>query len=82
MPYYLRTDFTAQSRLVSALMGMYAALEQLPASQRTEITHVSGWNSIVEIVRQLRGEAGPRQIAGARVLQWGTCWGDSLVFRR
>lgn len=44
--------------------------------------HVSGWNSIVEIVRQLRGEAGPRQIAGARVLQWGTCWGDSLVFRR
>jgi len=44
--------------------------------------HVSGWNSIVEIVRQLRGEAGPRQIADARVLQWGTCWGDSLVFRR
>ena len=44
--------------------------------------HVSGWNSLVEIVRQLRGEAGPRQIAGARVLQWGTCWGDSLVFRR
>ena len=45
-------------------------------------THVSGWNSIVEIVRQLRGEARPRQIADARVLLWGTGWGDPLVFRR
>ena len=44
--------------------------------------HVSGWNSIAEIVRQLRGEAGERQIAGARRLQWATVWGDSIVFRR
>ena len=44
--------------------------------------HVSGWNSIAEIVRQLRGEAGERQIAGVRHLQWATVWGDSIVFRR
>lgn len=44
--------------------------------------HVSGWNSIVEITRQLRGEAGPRQIADAAYLQWATVWGDSIVFRR
>lgn len=44
--------------------------------------HVSGWNSIVELVRQLRGEAGPRQVPGIEVAQWATCWGDSLVFRR
>ncbi|MEM7407659.1 MAG: hypothetical protein AAF458_20370 [Pseudomonadota bacterium] len=42
--------------------------------------HVSGWNSIAEITRQLRGEAGERQIAKASHLQWGTCWGDSVVF--
>lgn len=42
--------------------------------------HVGGWNSIQEIVMQLRGTAGPRQIADARVLQWGTAWGDSIVF--
>ena len=43
--------------------------------------HVSGWNSIAEIVRQLRGEAGERQIPDPRHLQWATVWGDSIVFR-
>ncbi len=41
--------------------------------------HVAGWNSICEMVRQLRGAAGPSQIAGAKVLQWGTAWGDSVI---
>jgi acetyl-CoA acetyltransferase len=43
--------------------------------------HVGGWNSILEIVRQLRGAAGERQIPNARHLQWGTAWGDSVIFR-
>jgi acetyl-CoA acetyltransferase len=41
--------------------------------------HVAGWNSICEMVRQLRGSAGASQIAGADVLQWGTAWGDSVI---
>jgi acetyl-CoA acetyltransferase len=41
--------------------------------------HVAGWNSICEMVRQLRGTAGARQIANAEVLQWGTAWGDSFI---
>ena len=41
--------------------------------------HVGGWNSILEMVRQLRGAAGERQIPAARCLQWATCWGDSVV---
>ena len=44
--------------------------------------HISGWNSIVEIVRQLRGDAESRQIRNASHLQWATAWGDSIVFRR
>ncbi|HYZ61421.1 MAG TPA: hypothetical protein VE650_03125 [Acetobacteraceae bacterium] len=44
--------------------------------------HVCAWNSISEMVRQLRREAGPRQIQDAEVLQWGTCWGDSVILRR
>ena len=43
--------------------------------------HVAGWNSLCEMVRQLRGEAGPRQIAGASALQWATAWGDSVILR-
>ena len=43
--------------------------------------HVAGWNSLCEMVRQLRGEAGPRQIAAAHVLQWATVWGDSVILR-
>jgi acetyl-CoA acetyltransferase len=43
--------------------------------------HVGGWNSILEIVRQLRGNAAERQIAGARYLQWATAWGDAVIFR-
>jgi acetyl-CoA acetyltransferase len=41
--------------------------------------HVAGWNSICEMVRQLRGTAGASQIADAKVLQWGTAWGDSVI---
>lgn len=41
--------------------------------------HVAGWNHMREIVRQIRGTAGPRQIPNADVLQWGTVWGDSVI---
>jgi acetyl-CoA acetyltransferase len=41
--------------------------------------HIGGWNSILEMVRQLRGAAGERQVADARHLQWGTAWGDSVI---
>jgi acetyl-CoA acetyltransferase len=41
--------------------------------------HIGGWNSILEMVRQLRGTAGERQIPDVRHLQWGTAWGDSVM---
>jgi acetyl-CoA acetyltransferase len=43
--------------------------------------HVSGWNHVVEMVRQLREECGERQIHNAKFLQWGTNRGDSLILR-
>jgi acetyl-CoA acetyltransferase len=44
--------------------------------------HVSGWNHICEVVRQLRGECGERQVTDAAIAQWATNRGDSIIFRR
>jgi acetyl-CoA acetyltransferase len=44
--------------------------------------HIMGWNHQVEIVRQLRGECGPRQIRAAAIIQWANAYGDSLIYRR
>ena len=45
-------------------------------------THVSGWNHVCEMVRQLRHECGERQVPDAELVQWGTNRGDSLILRR
>jgi acetyl-CoA acetyltransferase len=42
--------------------------------------HSNGWGHTVELVRQLRGQAGPRQIQDLRVGQWATTLGDSIVY--
>jgi acetyl-CoA acetyltransferase len=42
--------------------------------------HIMGWNHQVEIVRQLRGECGPRQVKDAKVIQWANAYGDSLIY--
>lgn len=42
--------------------------------------HITGWNHIVEATRQIRGEAGQRQVADCEVVQWATPFGDSLIF--
>jgi acetyl-CoA acetyltransferase len=41
--------------------------------------HNSGYAHIAEMVRQIRGQAGPRQVADATWAQWATPWGDSLI---
>lgn len=44
--------------------------------------HVSGWNNVVEMVRQLRGTAGERRLPGVQVAQWGTPFGDSFILAK
>ncbi|MBV8087816.1 MAG: hypothetical protein JO247_23655 [Chloroflexi bacterium] len=42
--------------------------------------HLSGHGHLVEIIRQLRHEAGERQVRDAEIAQWATPWGDSVIF--
>jgi acetyl-CoA acetyltransferase len=44
--------------------------------------HLLGYGHLIEMVRQLRGTAGPRQVPDASVVQWATPRGDSLVLTR
>ena len=40
---------------------------------------MNGWGQIRELVVQLRGEAGPRQVPDARRAMWATAGGDALI---
>jgi acetyl-CoA acetyltransferase len=42
--------------------------------------HTNGWGQTLEIVRQLRGEAGERQVPDVRLAQWATTVGDSVIY--
>ena len=44
--------------------------------------HSNGWGQTLEIVRQLRGQAGERQIADVALAQWATTLGDSIIYGR
>jgi acetyl-CoA acetyltransferase len=44
--------------------------------------HICGWGHMVEAVRQVRGQAGARQVADCQVVQWATPFGDSIIFRK
>jgi acetyl-CoA acetyltransferase len=41
--------------------------------------HLLGYGHIIEMVRQVRGTAGDRQLARADVMQWATPRGDALI---
>jgi acetyl-CoA acetyltransferase len=42
--------------------------------------HSNGWGHTVEIVCQLRGEAGPRQIPDCQLALWATTFGDAILY--
>jgi acetyl-CoA acetyltransferase len=43
---------------------------------------VNGWGQVRELVTQLRGEAGERQVANARTGMWASVGGDALILGR
>jgi acetyl-CoA acetyltransferase len=43
---------------------------------------LNGWGQVRELIIQLRGEAGARQVQGARTGMWASIGGDALVLER
>lgn len=44
--------------------------------------HVSGWNLIIEAIRQARHECGARQVKDLEIVQYGGFLGEAIIFRR
>jgi acetyl-CoA acetyltransferase len=44
--------------------------------------HASGWNLIIEAIRQARHECGPRQVKDLDIVQYGGFLGEAIIFRR
>jgi acetyl-CoA acetyltransferase len=42
--------------------------------------HSNGWGQTLEIVRQLRGQAGERQVENLQFAQWATTLGDTILY--
>lgn len=43
--------------------------------------HICGFGQVIEGVKQLRGECGPRQVEGATIFQYAHSAGDTVIFR-
>ena len=44
--------------------------------------HLNGWGNHIEIVRQLRGECGERQVKDIEIAMYGAAYGDAIIYRR
>ena len=44
--------------------------------------HVEGWANQIEIVRQLRGECGERQVKDIELAMYGSVFGDATIYGR
>lgn len=44
--------------------------------------HSNGWGQTMEIVRQVRGDAGERQVPGCKIALWATTLGDAILYGR
>jgi acetyl-CoA acetyltransferase len=44
--------------------------------------HICGWGHMIEATRQLRGQAGARQVTDCEIVQWATPFGDSLILSK
>jgi acetyl-CoA acetyltransferase len=88
LPLYALEDFgycgpgEALDWVQSGRIGLGGAMPTNTAGGQLSHAQMNGWGQIRELVRQLRGEAGPRQVADARRAMWASVGGDALILER
>ena len=60
-------------------IGLKGALPTNTSGGQLSQAQLNGWGQIRELVTQLRGEAGPRQVPGAKRAMWASVGGDAFI---
>ena len=88
LPLYVLEDFgfcgegEAMGFVQDGRIGIGGALPVNTSGGQLSHAQMNGWGQIRELVVQLRGEAGPRQVRDARRALWASAGGDALVLER
>jgi acetyl-CoA acetyltransferase len=88
LPLYALEDFgfcSAGEALEFVQDGRIALGGALPVNTsggQLSQAQMNGWAQIRELVVQLRGQAGPRQVPDARRAMWAGVGGDALILER
>lgn len=86
LPVYALEDFgfcAAGEGLPFVQDGRIGLGGELPTNTNGgQLSHaqVNGWGQVRELLLQLRGQAGERQVAGARRGMWASVGGDAMIF--
>jgi len=88
LPVYALEDFgfcapgDALSWIQGGRIGLGGEIPVNTNGGQLSEAQMNGWGQIRELVMQLRGEAGERQVADARRAMWLGVGGDALMFER